>query len=238
MKELSLLAREWRYSPATGSTGFASKSFGHVACPSCQPAPALRLANCESDVAISANQIEGTVITAAAAPGWISWTDLGFGTHTARALSASITRAGIWREVLEFVRLPLPLLRVGRGRFFDRNIWPDFRVFRIQRQPFLKPRLGVRLDRVDRAFRLADPAIDGFVRVDDEHVLALVEAVHGANLHAIHQLALDAAFVDDVGQLSVLSADRSGELIHGVRPSSRCSLWARNGPRGDRLPRS
>src|SRR5258705_8371419 len=45
MKELSLLAREWRYSPATGSTGFASKSLGHVACPSCQPSPALRLAN-------------------------------------------------------------------------------------------------------------------------------------------------------------------------------------------------
>ena len=97
MKELSLLAREWRYSPATGSAGFASKSFGHVTCPSCQPSPALRLANCESDIAISASQaIEGTVITAAAAPGWISWANLGSGTHTARALSASITRAGIW----------------------------------------------------------------------------------------------------------------------------------------------
>ena len=58
MKELSLLAREWRYSPATGSTGFASKSFGHVACPSCQPSPAPMLANCESDVAISANQLK------------------------------------------------------------------------------------------------------------------------------------------------------------------------------------
>ena len=44
---------------------------------------------------------------------------------------------------------------------------------RIQRQPFLEPRLGVGLDRVDRAFRLADPAIDAFVRVDDEHVLSL-----------------------------------------------------------------
>ena len=40
--------------------------------------------------------IEGTVITGAAAPGWISWTALGSGTHTAWALSASITRAGIW----------------------------------------------------------------------------------------------------------------------------------------------
>jgi hypothetical protein len=65
VKELGLLARERRYSRATGSTGFAGKSFGQVACPSCQPSPALRLANRESDVA-------------------------------ARALSASITRAGIW----------------------------------------------------------------------------------------------------------------------------------------------
>jgi len=47
-------------------------------------------------VAVSANQLKGLVITAAVAPGWISWTDLGSGTHTARALSASITRAGIW----------------------------------------------------------------------------------------------------------------------------------------------
>jgi hypothetical protein len=73
VKEFSLLAREWRYSPATGGTGFAYKRFGHVACLSCQPSPALRLANCESDVAISASQaIKETLIMAAAAPGWIS----------------------------------------------------------------------------------------------------------------------------------------------------------------------
>ena len=40
VKELSLLAREWGYSAAAGRTGFAGKSFGHVACPSCQPSPA------------------------------------------------------------------------------------------------------------------------------------------------------------------------------------------------------
>jgi hypothetical protein len=56
MKDRSLLEREWRYSPATGSTGFARKCFGHVACSSCQPSPAPRLANCESDVAICASQ--------------------------------------------------------------------------------------------------------------------------------------------------------------------------------------
>ena len=47
VKELSLLARERRYSPATGSPGFASKSFGDVACSSRKPPPAPRLANCE-----------------------------------------------------------------------------------------------------------------------------------------------------------------------------------------------
>src|SRR5262245_46827429 len=39
VKELCLLAREWRYSPATGSARFARKSFGHVAWPSCRPSP-------------------------------------------------------------------------------------------------------------------------------------------------------------------------------------------------------
>src|SRR6516225_8256908 len=98
------------------------------------------------------------------------------------ASAASITRAGIWREVLEFVRLPLPLLRVRRGRFFDRNIWPDSCVFRIQRQPFLKPGFAISLDSIDGAFRFANATVDAFVRMNDKHVLALVEAVHGAHL--------------------------------------------------------
>jgi hypothetical protein len=60
--------------------------------------------------------------------------------------------------------------------------------------------------------------------VDDEHVLALVEAVHGTHVDAVHDFAANTALVDDEGQLSVLSADRSGDLIHGVGPSSRCSF--------------
>ena len=100
---------------------------------------------------------------------------------------------------MEFVRLPLPLLRVRRGHFLSRNVWPNFRVLGIQQQPFLKPRIGIRLDRVDRAFRLADAAINAFVRVDDEHVLAFVEAVDRAHFDAVHNLAANAALVDDVG---------------------------------------
>jgi hypothetical protein len=35
--------------------------------------------------------------------------------------------------------------------------------------------------------------------MDDEHVLALVEAIDGANLDAIHVFAADAVLGDDVG---------------------------------------
>src|SRR5262249_58124607 len=91
----------------------------------------------------------------------------------------SITRTRIWRKILEFVRLALPLLPIGRGRFFDLNIWPDFCVFRIKRQPFLKPGFAISLDGIDGAFRFAYATVDAFVRMDDEHVLALVEAATG-----------------------------------------------------------
>jgi hypothetical protein len=35
--------------------------------------------------------------------------------------------------------------------------------------------------------------------MDDEHVLALVETVHGANFHAIRVFAFDAGIQNDVG---------------------------------------
>src|SRR5207248_4612244 len=53
-------------------------------------------------------------------------------------------------------------------------------------------------DRLDRAFGLADAAIDALVGMDDEHVLALVEAVDRTDLDAIHVLAANAGFGDDV----------------------------------------
>jgi hypothetical protein len=34
--------------------------------------------------------------------------------------------------------------------------------------------------------------------MDHQHVLALVEAIDGANFHAIHKLAADTIVVDDV----------------------------------------
>jgi hypothetical protein len=48
--------------------------------------------------------------------------------------------------------------------------------------------------------------------VDDEHVLALVEAVDGAYRDAIGDLALDAPFIDDVGHSPFRSKGRAGIL--------------------------
>ena len=107
---------------------------------------------------------------------------------------------------MEFVRLALPLLRVSGGIPFDRNIRPSFRIVRVELEPRLRARFGIRLDCLDRAFRLAHAAIDTFVRMDDKHVLTLVETIDGADLHAVHQFTLDATLVDDVGQLIVLPA--------------------------------
>jgi hypothetical protein len=36
--------------------------------------------------------------------------------------------------------------------------------------------------------------------VDHEHVLTLVETIHGAHLDTVHDFAANAALIDDVGQ--------------------------------------
>ena len=44
--------------------------------------------------------------------------------------------------------------------------------------------------------------IDAFVGMNDEHVFAFVKTIDGAHLHAVHKLALDARFIDNIGQMS------------------------------------
>src|SRR5262249_14514373 len=72
---------------------------------------------------------------------------------------------------------------------------------------------SVRLDRINRAFRLANTTIDAFIGVDDEHVLTLVEAVHRTYLDTVRVLTFDTAFIDDVGQLSLLPSSSPGKAI-------------------------
>ena len=115
---------------------------------------------------------------------------------------ALVALARIWREILKLIRLTFPLFGIYRRVAFDRYIGPGFCVITVELEPLLGSVLGVGLDRFDRTFRLTYPTIDAFVGMDDEHVFALVETIDGAYLHAIHQLALDAGFIDDISQMS------------------------------------
>ena len=51
----------------------------------------------------------------------------------------------------------------------------------------------------DRAFRLANTAINTFVRVNDEHVLAFIETVDRTDLDAVHVFAFYAIVGHDIG---------------------------------------
>ena len=79
---------------------------------------------------------------------------------------------------------------------------------------FSRPRLGIGLDGLRRAFWLTHATVDAFVRMDDEHIFALVEAVHRTDLHAIHVFALNAIFDDDVGHSLLRPAIRKAPHLN------------------------
>src|SRR6516165_5971001 len=145
----------------------------------------------------------------------------------AKVASRSIALAGIGREVLlELVGDVLPLLGVRGVVVLGGDVGPNLRVFGVDGKPLLGAGLGIGLDGVDRAFGLAHPAVDAFVGVDDQHVLALVEAVHRTDFHAVGVFAFDAVVVDDVGH-PVQSNPRVVTLAHvlvrktGIHPRFR-----------------
>src|SRR5512132_1239449 len=127
--------------------------------------------------------------------------------------------SGVAAEELFLARLAVPFFRVGRRLSFPRDVRPGLGIFGVQSQPVLVPRLGVRNDRLDRALRFAHAAIDALVGMDDEHVLALVEAIDGAYFDAVHELASDTALGDDVGHAPLHSYRRAGALS---RASAAC----------------
>ena len=89
---------------------------------------------------------------------------------------------------------------ICRRFLHDRNIRPDLGELGIDLQPLaVWIILGIGLDRLNRAFRLANAAIDALIRVNDEHVLAFIEAVDRANLHTVHVFTLNAGVDDDIG---------------------------------------
>jgi hypothetical protein len=58
--------------------------------------------------------------------------------------------------------------------------------------------------------RVRKRAIDALVWVNDEHILALIEAIDGTYLHAIHIFAPNAVVGNDEGHDALFGQGRSG----------------------------
>ena len=92
----------------------------------------------------------------------------------------------------------LEIVGIGWVGFLAGNIRPSGGILAVEVEPALRYRFTIWDNCFHRAFWLADAAIDAFVRMDYQHVFALVEAIDGADLHAIHILAADTGFGDYV----------------------------------------
>jgi hypothetical protein len=117
-----------------------------------------------------------------------------------KSQNALVAFAGVWAEMrVKLAFNTIKLFGALRRITLDCDVWPLWRIFRVDLQPFVETWLGVWLDRVSGAFRLTNATINAFIGVDNQHVLTLVKTVHGANFHAIHIFTFDAVFSDDVG---------------------------------------
>jgi hypothetical protein len=76
---------------------------------------------------------------------------------------------------------------------------PHLGVLAVELNPFFHVRLGVRADCVRWTLRLAHTAVDALIRVDHQHVLALVETIYRAHFDAVGVFTGDTVVVDDIG---------------------------------------
>src|SRR5437879_19208 len=90
--------------------------------------------------------------------------------------SLTFSRIGT-EKLVELAVDALPLIGIGRRIAFARDVRPRRGVLAVDVEPFLGDGLAIGHNGLGGTFRLAYPAIDTFVGVNDEHVLALVEAV-------------------------------------------------------------
>src|SRR3954468_18006081 len=102
-------------------------------------------------------------------------------------------------ELVELAWHTLEFVRVSRSVLLAGQVGPLLGILPVYLKPLLGFRLGVGDDRLGRALRFADAAVDALVGLDHKHVIPLVEAVDGAHLDAVGIFALDAVFGDNVG---------------------------------------
>src|SRR5260221_3347463 len=108
-------------------------------------------------------------------------------------IHASARKLLLFQEVLLLLDV-FPLVGVGgRGLALDDGL-PDLGELGVEGDEFLLARGDVVFgeDRLDRALGDAERAVDALVRIDDQDVRSLAEAIDRADVHAVGVLALDA----------------------------------------------
>ena len=132
--------------------------------------------------------------------------------------------AGGFGKQIDLAILPVHFIG-GRKRVFLRDDdRPKLGILAVELDPFLHVRFGVGSDRIRRAFGLADAAVNAFVWMNDEHVLAFIETVHRADFDAVGVFASDAGVIHDIGHgyVSISSicdlANSAARIIQGGAP--------------------
>src|SRR5437660_3975840 len=140
--------------------------------------------------------------------------------------SFSIPRLAL--QELQLVLHVLPLVCVLGPGFGIGDDGPDLGELGVQGGEFLLllGQVFLGYDCVHRAFGDAHGAIDALIRIDHQHIRALVDAIDGADVDAVGVFALDAAFRDDVGHRAILEFGGAPEgeprKSKIIRLSSRC----------------
>ena len=95
------------------------------------------------------------------------------------------------------------ILFLGAGQWVAPfgQIGPGRGKFGVDLKPVIEAAFGIGLDGFCGAFRLADATVNALVGVDDQHVFAFIEAVHGTHFHTVGVLTGDAIVGDDIGHL-------------------------------------
>ena len=105
--------------------------------------------------------------------------------------------------LVELVGLAVPFLCVCRRFTFQGDVGPFGGIFRVDFQPLVETGLGIGLDRFRRAFRFAHTAVNALIRMDDQHVFTFVEAIDGADFHAVHVFAFNAIIGHQIGHFTL-----------------------------------
>src|SRR3546814_14682106 len=100
----------------------------------------------------------------------------------------------------------LPIFGVGGAVLLGGDVRPFGAELVVQLEPLLEAALGVGQDRLGRAFGLADAAVDTLVRIDDEHILALIETVDRTALDTIERKRV--VYGTRIAERVVLGGDR------------------------------